>query len=114
MKTERPINSFVELKGVDNKPVIIKGKYITYNPMPNLKFENPLILSGILLEGDSVPRIFLEQPRTQEEQNIYNDKSILIKGVFHLTQPTKEGDPSYSVKLTGSWIYDIEYIQLCE
>lgn len=111
--TEPPvaITAFEQLAAADGKPVTVVGTYRLHDPVPQLRRDPPFHLSAIVLDGDLRPRLFLQQPRPDGEQQQLADKRVRVTGVFHRTQPRPPGDPPYSATFSGSWIYDITLLE---
>jgi hypothetical protein len=110
MSHQKIITKYENLLIHDGKKVCITGKFLKYNPMPEMRSDYTLFLSGILMEGDSIPHLFLEQSKSEREQNKLNGKNVVVTGIFHLKQPTMDSDPEYVAKIVGSWIYNINSI----
>ena len=111
--TQQPvaITAFEQLASSDGKPVTVVGTYRLHDPVPQLKRDPPFYLSAIVLDGDPRPRLFLQQPRPDGEQQKLADKRVQVIGVFHRTQPRPPGDPPYSATFSGSWLYDITQLE---
>jgi len=101
------ITTFDQLADADGKSVTVVGTYRLHDPVPQLRRDPPFHLSAIVLDGDPRPRLFLQHPRPDGEQQQLADKRVQVTGVFHRTQPRPPGDPPHSATFSGSWIYDV-------
>jgi hypothetical protein len=111
-KKQTVIQKHIELISLDGQKVTILGTYIKYNPVPNIRRDNIEYLSGILFDDDTIPGIFLEMPRPDNEQDEYNGKKVIVSGVFHKIMPVLEADSQVVSRYSGSWIYKISRFEL--
>ena len=104
------ITAFDQLAAADGQPVTVVGTYHPHDPVPQLRRDPPFYLSAVLLDGDSKPRLFLQQPRPDGEQQLLSGKRVRVSGTFHRTQPRAPSDPPHSATFSGAWLYDITRI----
>lgn len=105
------ITAFAQLPASDGEKVTVAGTYYLYDPVPHLKRNPPFYLSAILFEGETRPRLFLQQPRPADEQAQMNGRAVRVTGIFHRTQPRHPNDPPHSATFSGSWLYDITALE---
>jgi hypothetical protein len=108
------ITHYKDLIPLDQQEVTISGIYIQYDPVPHVKRDTIDYLSGILLEGDTVPRVFLEKPRPLYELKNFNGKKVVVSGRYFKTMPLAKGDPPYTARYQGGWIHEINKIEPIE
>jgi len=115
MSQEKIITKYDTLLKFEGKEVNVCGTYVKYNHLPHLTRSDIEYLSGLLLDGDSVPKLFIEGPRSVEEQDNLNGKKVQLSGIFYTVQPLEEGEnPLYTARIKGSWIYNVSAIKLVE
>lgn len=105
-KKESVIKKYNDLIAFEGKEVTVSGTYIKYNPVPNIRRDHIEYLSGILLSEDTIPRLFLEMPRSDHELKNFNGKEVIVTGVFFKTMPVTDTSEIVS-KYSGSWLYNI-------
>jgi hypothetical protein len=111
-KNDKVITVYNKLLPFDGKQVIISGVYIKHNPVPKIKRDNIEFLSGILMEGDTIPKLFLELPRPEHEQDNFNGMKVVVAGTYYSSMPQASEDQAYMAKYRGGWIYQISEIKL--
>lgn len=111
-KNDKVITEYIKLIPLEGQKVTISGVYVKHNPVSNIKRDNIEYLSGILMKDDTVPVLFLELPRPDNEQDRYNGRTVVVTGTYFKSMPRSPGEPTHTAKYSGSWIYQITEIKL--
>jgi hypothetical protein len=113
-----PMNDFItrydSLLGHDGDTVQIQGIFVKYNAMPQFGPGNAYYLPGILLENDSVPKLYLAQEMSEREMDTLDGKQVTCTGVFSKEERLHPGDPPWASRRTGSWLYDLADLTVLE
>jgi hypothetical protein len=94
--------------------VQVTGIYLKYNAVPGPDGSNPVYRAGILMEGDSLPKVFLFDETVAGARASLNGKRITLSGVFAKEQRLLPGDPPYASRMNGSWLYDVADLKVLE
>ena len=102
------ITQSADLPQQDSVPVRLKGQYVKFNPLPNLKSSNPPWRAGLVFSDETEPNLFLELPRPDGEMEALNGKEVTLSGIFYTEQPLNPDDPPFASRLSGKWIYQVK------
>jgi hypothetical protein len=108
------ITRYEDLIATEGDTVHIKGTFNKYNIMPQFGPTNAYFISGILLEGDTIPRLFLHKKVEAQQMDSLDGQVVILTGVFSKEQRLEPGDPPHASRMTGSWLYDVDGPYLME
>jgi hypothetical protein len=102
------ITTYDSLLDKEGDTVHVMGTFNKYNALPNFGPTNAVYRPGILLQGDSVPKLFLFNQMTPAEMDKFDGKRVTVTGVFARVQRSAPGDPEEVNLMSGSWLYDVQ------
>jgi hypothetical protein len=110
MPESKIITNFEDLLSYEGEMVTIHGIFVHYNAIPHFGKANGDFRAGILMEGDSLPRLFLFDPPESFDPKDADGEPVEVRGVFYQEERPIEGDPPYASKRSGSWLYDVKEV----
>ena len=108
------ITRYEALLSQEDKAVTLRATFIKYNALPQFGEANADYRPGILLEGDTIPSLFLHELPEGFDLNGLNGKKIKVRGIFSLEERPIEGDPPFASKRSGSWLYEVTDLEILE
>jgi hypothetical protein len=114
MSENTAITRYDSLLGHEGATVLVAGTFVKHNAMPQFGESNAVYRAGILMEGDSVPRLFLFEEMPLPEMGRLNGKKVTVSGVFAKEQRLGPDDPPYTSRMSGSWLYEVKGLTVSE
>lgn len=102
------ITRYDSLLSHEGDTVQVIGTFIKHNAMPQFGESNAVFRPGILMEGDSLPKLFLFREMGLAEMDSLDGKKVMVSGVFAREQRLGPDDPPHAARMSGSWLYEVE------
>lgn len=113
-QNERALKTHLELSSHEGEIVKIQGRFVRHNLFPQFAASNAFYLSGILLEGDDIPKLFIDDADLLARQSELDGKVVSFTGrYFEKWQTDADADPPQA-GYAGSWVYELKDLVVLE